>query len=275
MSRSGSVYERWLVITKGVFISLSLGTQQQRHKLPSADYPLISTNVRSPSHSLVLINVSAFMIPSKGLRPNQTICVKFGSPSLPFPSCLGVKYFQHHFCISSSLVHHYSSQQGNKNYIWAFERVSNNLQGRQIKWVNIREPSVSLLRLLNNCYQKSPKSYTSFIVERKGVAQVKNEASLTRVMKLKDGLSKQFCFRLFSSLLLTILSATAPVVTSVVHFLSRKKSLTVLPAKVNLRQQLSPLLVLSFLLNLQLLVHRQKVIVGEVIKVYVPRQDKP
>lgn len=31
------VYKRWLVITKGFFISLSLGTPQQRHKLPQAD----------------------------------------------------------------------------------------------------------------------------------------------------------------------------------------------------------------------------------------------
>lgn len=44
-------YERWLVITKGFFISISRGTWQQRHKLPPADYPLICTSAISLSFS--------------------------------------------------------------------------------------------------------------------------------------------------------------------------------------------------------------------------------
>lgn len=96
------VYERWLVITKGFFISLSLGTRQQRHKLPPADYPLISTNAFSFSLSLILINVPAFMIPSLVchlIKQSVLNLAAFAPISSCFP-CLHFKYLHRSFSFS-------------------------------------------------------------------------------------------------------------------------------------------------------------------------------
>lgn len=93
------VYERWLVITKGFFISLSLGTRQQRHKLPPEDYPLISTNALS----LILINVPAFMIPSLvcDLIKQSVLHLAASSPISSWFPCILLKYL--HYNLSSSL----------------------------------------------------------------------------------------------------------------------------------------------------------------------------
>lgn len=86
------------MITKGSFISLSLGAQQQRHKLPPADYTLISVNALF----VILINIPAFMILSplcNLIKQSVLQSAAFSLVAWWFP-CLNLKYLQHNLSFS-------------------------------------------------------------------------------------------------------------------------------------------------------------------------------